>query len=120
MVMYLFFDTETTGLPFFPSSDYCNRPRIVQIAWILIDEKKDITSKNCYIIKPEDFIIPKRAVKIHGISMKKAIENGVPVDHALHRFIMDVNFADILVAHNIKYDYGVVRGELLRKKYLIF
>jgi hypothetical protein len=40
--MYLFFDTETSGLPRThkaPVSDLDNWPRIVQIAWLLIDEQ---------------------------------------------------------------------------------
>ena len=114
--MYLIFDTEATGLPSCPSSDYQKWPRIVQIAWLLIDENRDIKSKNSYIIKPEGYRIPKRVIKIHGITMKKALEKGVPVEYSLHRFLTDTNFADLLVAHNVAYDYGVIRGELLRKK----
>jgi DNA polymerase III epsilon subunit-like protein len=113
--MYLFFDTETTGLPSAPSSNYHNWPRLLQIAWLLIDENRDIKSKNNYIIKPEGFRIPKRVLKIHGITMKKAFERGVALDYALRRFLGDTNFTDVLIAHNISYDYGVIRGELLRK-----
>jgi len=115
-LIYLFFDTETTGLPYAPISDYKNWPRIIQLAWLLIDENKDIKSKNSYIIKPEGYNIPKRVIKIHGITMKRALEEGVELEYALHRFLGDLNFAKVLVAHNIAYDYGVIRGELLRKK----
>lgn len=114
--MYLFFDTETTGLPSGPKSDYHKWPRIVQIAWLLIDEDEDVKSKNNYIIRPDGFNIPERVIKIHGITMKRAFEEGVPVDYVLRKFLMDANFADLLVAHNVAYDYGVVRGELLRKR----
>ena len=113
-MMYLFFDTEATGLPGSPSSDYRNWPRIVQIAWMLVDENQDVKSKNSYIIKPNGFRIPNRVIKIHGITTEKALDEGVPVNRALHRFLMDANFADVLVAHNVAYDYGVIRGELLR------
>jgi DNA polymerase III epsilon subunit-like protein len=114
--MYLFFDTETTGLPTGPASAYHKWPRLIQIAWLLIDENKEIKSKNSFIIKPEGYEIPKRVIKIHGITMNRALEEGVAMDYALHRFLGDVNFAELLVAHNIAYDYGVIRGELLRKK----
>ncbi|KYK26854.1 hypothetical protein AYK20_08535 [Thermoplasmatales archaeon SG8-52-1] len=115
-MVYLFFDTETTGLPAGPVSDYQNWPRIIQIAWLLIDENKNIKSKNSFIIRPEGYTIPRRVIKIHGITMKRAIEEGVALEHALHRFLGDSNYADVLVAHNIAYDYGVIRGEMLRKK----
>ncbi len=114
--MYLFFDTETTGLPYGPTSDYRNWPRMIQIAWLLVDENSEIKLKNSFIIKPEGYKIPKRVIKIHGITMKRALKEGVELDYALHRFLSDTNFADVLVAHNVAYDLGVVRGELLRKK----
>jgi DNA polymerase-3 subunit epsilon len=113
--MYLFFDIEATGLPSSPSSDHRNWPRIVQIAWLLIDENRDIKSKNNFIIRPEGYSIPTKVIKIHGITMRKALEEGIPLDFALHRFLGDTNFADVLVAHNVAFDYGVIRGELLRK-----
>lgn len=115
-MMYLFFDTETTGLPHSPSSNYKNWPRMVQIAWMLIDEDQTVITKNSYIIKPNGFRIPDRVISIHGITTEKALEEGVTINHALHRFLTDSNFANILVAHNVAYDYGVVRGELLRQK----
>jgi len=114
--MYLFFDTEATGLPCGPASDYQKWPRLIQLAWLLIDENKEIKSKQSYIIRPEGYKIPKRVIKIHGITMERALEEGVELDLALHRFLGDANFAKVLVAHNVAYDYGVVRGELLRKK----
>ena len=114
--MYLFFDTETTGLPSGPVSNYFSWPRILQIAWLLVNENEDVKSKNNFFIRPEGYNIPKRVEKIHGITMKKVIEEGVEIDYALHMFLSDINYAKLLVAHNIAYDYGVVRGELLRKK----
>ena len=69
--MYLFFDTETTGLPKrynAPMDDLDNWPRLVQVAWILFDEEgKEIVS-NSYIVRPEGFIIPKESSLIHGIT----------------------------------------------------
>ncbi|MFR6285749.1 MAG: hypothetical protein ACLUN1_18295 [Odoribacter splanchnicus] len=40
--MYLFFDTETTGLPKqwnAPVTDLENWPRLVQLAWIMYDDR---------------------------------------------------------------------------------
>ncbi len=53
--MYLFFDTETTGLPRnykAPVSDSNNWPRMVQIAWRLMDEKGGEIDSQDFIIKP--------------------------------------------------------------------
>ena len=54
--MYLFFDTETTGLPKdwkAPISDLDNWPRLVQIAWSHYDSSGNEISNNSYIIKIE-------------------------------------------------------------------
>ena len=57
--MYLFFDTETTGLPRnwkAPVTDLDNWPRMVQIAWILTDGEGEQLDIADYIIKPGVFI----------------------------------------------------------------
>ena len=77
--MYLFFDTETTGLPRnwkAPVTDLNNWPRMVQIAWILCDDKGNRVESADYIIKPENFVIPQDASRVHGITTEKAINEG--------------------------------------------
>lgn len=56
--MFLFFDTETTGLPQrwnAPITDLDNWPRMVQLAWIMCDEKGNIIEERSDIVKPEGF-----------------------------------------------------------------
>jgi len=77
--MYLFFDTETTGLPKnwkAPVTDLNNWPRMIQIAWILCDDKGNRIESDDFIIKPENFHIPIDAVRVHGISTETAINEG--------------------------------------------
>lgn len=60
--MYLFFDTETTGLPRnwkAPVTDLDNWPRMVQIAWVLSDNTGNRIETKDFIIKPEGYIIPR-------------------------------------------------------------
>lgn len=58
-MVYLFFDTETTGLPknyTAPSSDLDNwSPRLVQLGWIMQNEDRRILSQANFIIKPEGY-----------------------------------------------------------------
>jgi hypothetical protein len=45
--MFLFFDTETTGIPAnykAPASDFGNWPRLVQVAWLLVDEEANVVA----------------------------------------------------------------------------
>ena len=116
--MYLFFDTETTGLPRnyqAPVTDLDNWPRMIQIAWILCDATGTRIEENDYIIKPDNFTIPIEATNVHGISTERAIRDGEELDIVLNQFNDLVTRADYLVAHNISFDKKIVGAEFLRK-----
>ena len=52
--MYLFFDTETTGLPKrwnAPVTDLENWPRLVQLAWIMYDDRGNMLESRDVIVK---------------------------------------------------------------------
>lgn len=69
--MYLFFDTETTGLPKrwnAPVTDLENWPRLVQLAWIMYDDRGNMLESRDVIVKPEGFTIPPEASRVHGIT----------------------------------------------------
>jgi len=69
--MYLFLDTETTGLPRSwnaPIEFVANWPRVVEIAWLTFDENGKEKDKKSFIIKPDGFKIPDEAAMIHGIT----------------------------------------------------
>ncbi len=115
--MYLFFDTETTGLPRnwkAPVTDLKNWPRMVQIAWILCDHIGNRIEADDYIIKPENFAIPHDATRVHGISTEKAIKEGEYLEHVLTKFNEMVERTGFIVAHNISFDEKIVGAELLR------
>jgi len=116
--MYLFFDTETTGLPRnwkAPVTDLNNWPRMIQIAWILCDNKGNRIESDDLIIKPENFKIPLDASRVHGISTEKAISEGEDLEKVLMKFDKLVEQTDFIVAHNISFDEKIVGAEFLRK-----
>ena len=81
VLMYLIFDTETTGLPKrwdLPLTESENWPRCIQIAWQIHDSNGAIVSHKDYLIKPDNFTIPFDSEKIHGISTALASQEGVP------------------------------------------
>ena len=123
---YLFFDTETDGLPKNYKahfSDVHNWPRVVQLAWMLTDGSGTMLAESCDIIRPDGYTIP--ANMIHGISQEKALEVGIPMLTAFDAFT-DACFSDrvghlvinqglpTLVAHNIGFDLPIVSAELMR------
>lgn len=116
--MYLFFDTETTGLPRnynAPMSDLSNWPRLVQIAWLIFDENEKEAKRETYIIKPEGFEIPEEASNVHGITTEKAFSEGENLDEILKKFSESIKKVNFVVAHNVSFDEKIVGAELLRK-----
>lgn len=117
--MYLFFDTETVGLPKnykAPVTNLKNWPRMIQIAWILCDKNGKRIETQSYIIKPENFTIPVEASNIHGISTEKALDEGQDLKTVLSEFNELVEQADYIVAHNISFDEKILGAELIRKE----
>ena len=115
--MYLFFDTETTGLPKkwkAPVTDLNNWPRLVQLAFLFYDDDGNKISEGNFIIKPEGFTIPAEASRIHGISTEQALCKGQFLPSVLQHFNLLIGQADCLVAHNMSFDEKIVGAELLR------
>ena len=98
-----------------PIADGNNWPRLVQIAWIIFNENGERIRSKDYIIKPENFLIPEEASKIHGISTEKAMELGEDLLLVLNDLNNEINNSDILIAHNINFDSKIVGAEMIRK-----
>ena len=114
---YLFFDTETTGIPMnynAPTSDSSNWPRLVQLSWIVTDKDCRVLHQHDHIIYPDGFSIPNDAARIHGITTKIAQAKGVPLQKAIEEFLADFNKVEIIVGHNIAFDKKIVGAELIR------
>lgn len=123
----LFFDLETTGLPETKSfnsyynykhSEKYKNSRIVQISWIIANNKGKILTEHDYIIKPDGFIISDEASKIHGITTKKAIEQGIELVKIFEYFEKDVKNVTSMVAHNLNFDKNVLYAELYKYGYI--
>jgi DNA polymerase III subunit epsilon len=118
--MYLFFDTETTGIPRnykAPASDLSNWPRLVQLAWLLTDDDANEIASAEHIVKPDGFTIPKAASEIHGITTEIAAQNGVALEPVLMALMPNIEKAFALVAHNIRFDEKILGAEFLRAGY---
>ena len=117
---YLFFDTETTGIPNdykAPCTNTDNWPRLVQLGWLLTDAAGRILSEGNHIVRPDGFEIPKAASDVHGITTEFALENGKPLLDVIFAFGADLNQADCMVGHNLDYDLHIVGAEYVRLGY---
>ena len=104
--MYLFFDTETTGLGH--HSDH-----IVQIAWIVAGNDGNVEVEECHVIRPDGYEIPDSASRIHGITTAKACEIGEPLASVLNRFTAAAARATVLVAHNFSFDFAILQHDYI-------
>jgi DNA polymerase-3 subunit epsilon len=104
-MIVLFFDTETTGFP-----NPKNPPEIVQIGAILQDtETMRILGEVNLIVKAEG-PIPQVCADIHGITDELSARHGVRSDVADNMFALLAAQADLVVAHNIKFDLAIING----------
>ena len=115
--MYLFFDTETTGLPRnwnAPVTDLDNWPRLVELAWLVCDEEGNDVESRSAIVRPDGFAIPAEAAVVHGITTARALAEGVGLEALLEDFARTVDTSRVLIAHNISFDEKIMGAELLR------
>ena len=119
---YFIFDIETTGLPicrgwnsyYSPNNlEYYDCARIVEIAWMKIINGKIITEQT-FLVKPDNFLIPPSATSIHGISQDMVEEQGIVWTELVKRLLKDIKDIDIMVGHNILFDYNILLSELFR------
>lgn len=110
--MYLFFDTETTGLPNYKMPvDADSQPHICQLGAILTNSEGHVKAELNAIIRPDGWTIPEEASKIHGITMRDTLDYGFHIRGVMAMFTAMVKSCDIIIAHNIKFDQRMIERE---------
>jgi DNA polymerase III subunit epsilon len=106
--MYLFLDTETTGLA--PDS------RIVSICWSIFANPEQHVATRYHIICPDGFTIPPDATAIHGISTAMARKKGITLAGVLAQLRGDISDHGpaLYIGHNVSYDRPIVLNEYAR------
>lgn len=115
----LVFDTETTGLIDKFDKKYKRYhlyPHIVQLSWILYDTIKNklIEYGDDIIRIPEGKIIPEKSIEVHKITNEIMREKGINIIDAITKFNNAYIDCDILVAHNLEFDMGMIISEMVR------
>lgn len=106
--MILFFDTETTGLPNFRAPmDDDSQPHLVQLACLLTEDDGTERSSLSLIVNPRA-PIPAGASAVHGITDLIADRAGVFNETAVAMWSRLAERADLLVAHNIRFDMAIM------------
>ncbi len=101
--MILFFDTETTGL--IPGG-------IIQLSYIM-ERKNGTAAKNFFFAV--DYIEPS-ATEVHGFTVEKIYElsGGRTFSEFMEEIYDDFSSADLIVAHNARFDIGFMIAEYCR------
>lgn len=115
----LVFDTETTGLPqdnqasFYDSAKW---PHIIQLSYIMYDtETKEIIEYCDRIVKLDDTVeISPESIAVHKITRERSKSEGIPIYQALKEFVNSLQWADVVVGHNIMFDKRIITVELYR------
>lgn len=109
------FDTETSGLPAWNKpSESKEQPHIVQIAAMTVDiNTREIINQLNLIIKPDGWTIPQDVIEIHGITNKRAHDEGISETTALIEFLALWN-KHKQVAFNTTFDRRIIRIGLKR------
>lgn len=101
---YLVLDTETARYKSFTKGN-----RIIEIGWVIIKKAK-IVKRQSYVIyyeHPEDlYILPKVQVT------QQLISKGTQIESVIKELLVDIQYCDILVGHNIRYDIQVLQNEI--------
>jgi len=106
--MYVFFDTETSGLPNFelPLNDP-SQPKILQLAVLLTDENgREIAGYKAPITKPAGFTVDEggRAFEVNKWGNALLEKYGVPMVEALKIFKDFQSKSVLKIAHNYRFD----------------
>ncbi len=118
---YLFIDIETNGLPqcksfgnyYDPSNlEYYDTSRIIEIAYIITDDKGNIVKEVCHLIKPQNFKINNS--HIHGITFEKAKNEGVNLEDVINELKGNLFNINKIISHNINFDINVLLSECYR------
>lgn len=103
MNMILYFDTETTGL--YPG-------QICQLSYVMQD-KENLIAKNFFFSVD---CVEREAFNVHGFSVEKLsqLSNGKRFNHHFNQINKDFETADLVVSHNISFDFSFMRKEYER------
>lgn len=113
--MELFFDTETSDKFDFknPNITGKNFPWVVQLGAILAEDGIAYAEYNV-IIRPDGRTIEPGAQKVHNIPVELADNVGISEGIVAQTFLELVDNADVIIAHNMNFDFQIMLGMMHR------
>lgn len=101
--MILYFDTETTGL--YPG-------QICQLSYVMQDKNGERAKNFFFTVNAVEY----GALAVHGLSVQllKKLSGGKTFADFIDEIERDFQSADIVIAHNLSFDFSFMREEFLR------
>lgn len=115
----LVLDTETTGLVQrglrnVTMENLSLWPYIVQFSYVITNNDEIEKRVDNIIRLPDGVVMDEQTVAIHKISNDMSRLLGETLDTILENFIEDIKDVNYVVAHNLEYDWNVVKAEYHR------
>ena len=117
----LVYDTETNGLPpkgerFVNKGNLEQWPHTVQFSYVIYDTdaNKLLKTHDSIIKLPPGVLISEENYSFHHISNKMCETKGKDINVVLREFLTDCTLVDMLVGHNINFDFNMVKAEMMR------
>lgn len=104
----IIFDTETSGLP---DKNYnFKNVRLLELGYLKLDEEMNIVKEKNYINKI-DIDVPEIITELTGIKKETLLDKGILLPKIFLNFLEDLKDVDVLIAHNNRFDLGIIRQE---------
>lgn len=103
----IIFDTETSGLPI--KNNFSNI-RMLELGYLILDNDLNIIEQKNFV-NNIDIEIPEIVTKLTGITTEKLKTEGIEITKIFSILLEDLKEADIMIAHNNRFDLGVLRQE---------
>ena len=104
------FDTETNGL--FVTGRPA--PRLASIALLFLDENLDVEHESLVYVYPNGWNMTRGATRVNKLTDMMLRERGIEVSHVLRAWNLLVDQGVRFIAHNLAFDFKVMRSELAR------
>ncbi len=112
---FVVIDTETTGLPDWNApADAPHQPRLASAALLWLDDDLDVERESYQLVKPDGWEMPADVTRINELTTERLMADGQPLYDVAGPYAWSVDDGRIVVAHNVKFDCKIMRGELRR------
>ena len=108
----LVFDTETTGIPFHPSSKPDVQPRVIEFGAVLLDDEWEVVEECELLINP-GAPLPAIITKITGLT-DDDLADAPGFDEVYPKIEALFGRADAVAAHNLPFDLTMLELDITR------